>query len=151
MRRGRKNYYTNIVIKTLYVKSILLIKTSTRVGNAPPVWKRAQDQGLKESRLTIRGNKGQCLSVLKSIWQVATIIDIALVKYILMEKRSVSNVNLFYRKSEKNYQILLREKGRDQTQYYDKSPYTNRIVKRAKWQHRQRHKQVRLQSGYGPT
>ena len=31
-------------------------------------------------------------------------------------------------------------KGRDLTQSYDKSPYTNRIVKRVKWQHKQRHK-----------
>ena len=30
-----------------------------------------------------------------------------------------------------------REKGRDLTQSYDKSPYTNRNVKRAKWQHKQ--------------
>ena len=26
------------------------------------------------------------------------------------------------------------------TQFYDKSPYTNRNVKRAKWQHKERHK-----------
>ena len=32
----------------------------------------------------------------------------------------------------------IREKGRDLTQSYDKSPYTNRNVKRAKWQHKQR-------------
>ena len=44
-----------------------------------------------------------------------------------------------------------REKGRDLTQSYDKSPYTNRNVKRAKWQHKQRHKKVRLNSGCGPT
>ena len=37
-----------------------------------------------------------------------------------------------------------REKGRDLTQSYDKSPYTNRNVKRAKWQQKQRHKKVRL-------
>ena len=36
--------------------------------------------------------------------------------------------------------IIAREKGRDLTQSYDKSPYTNRNVKRAKWQHKQRHK-----------
>ena len=45
----------------------------------------------------------------------------------------------------------LREKGTDLTQSYDKSPYTNRNVKRAKWQHKQRHKKVRLNSGCGPT
>ena len=45
----------------------------------------------------------------------------------------------------------LREKGRDLTQSYDKSPYTNRNVKRAKGQHKQRHKKVRLNSGCGPT
>ena len=33
-----------------------------------------------------------------------------------------------------------REKGRDLTQSYDKSPNTNRKVKRTKWQHKQRHK-----------
>ena len=32
--------------------------------------------------------------------------------------------------------LLSREKGRDLTQSYDKSPYTNRNVKRAKWQHK---------------
>ena len=44
---------------------------------------------------------------------------------------------------------IIREKGRDLTQSYDKSPYTNRNVKRAKWQHKQRHKKVRLNSGCG--
>ena len=44
------------VIKTVYQK---YIKASARVGYAPPVWKRAQVQGLKESRLTIRGDEDQ--------------------------------------------------------------------------------------------
>ena len=44
-----------------------------------------------------------------------------------------------------------KEKGRDLTQSYDKNPYTNRNVKRAKRQHKQRYKKVRLQSGCGPT
>ena len=34
----------------------------------------------------------------------------------------------------------LREKGRYLTRSYDKSPYTSRNFKRAKWQHKQRHK-----------
>ena len=42
---------------------------------------------------------------------------------------------------------FIRKKGRDLTQCYDKSHYTSRNVKRAKWQHKQRHKQVRLYSG----
>ena len=46
---------------------------------------------------------------------------------------------------------VLREKGRDLTQSYDKSPYANRYVKRAKWQHKKRRKKVRLHSGCGPT
>ena len=50
--------------------------------------------------------------------------------------------------SRKNGRI---EKWRDLTQSYDKSPYTNRNVKRAKWQHKQRHKKVRLNSGCRPT
>ena len=32
------------------------------------------------------------------------------------------------------------QKGGDLTQSYDKSPYTNRNVKGAKWQYKQRHK-----------
>ena len=47
---------------------------------------------------------------------------------------------------------IAKEKGRDLTQSYDKSPYTSRNVKRAKQQHiKQRHKKVRLYSGCGPT
>ena len=46
---------------------------------------------------------------------------------------------------------IRRQKGEDLTQSYDKSPYTNRNVKRAKWQHKQRHKKVRLNSNCGPT
>ena len=43
--------------------------------------------------------------------------------------------------TQKNKKLQIeREKGRDLTQSYDKSPYTNRNVKRAKWQHKQRHK-----------
>ena len=45
---------------------------------------------------------------------------------------------------------LLREKGRDLTQPYDKIPYTNKNVKRAKRQRKQRNKKVRLHSGCGP-
>ena len=44
-----------------------------------------------------------------------------------------------------------RQKGGDLTQSYDKSPYTNRNVKGTKWQHKQRHKKVRLNSYSGPT
>ena len=39
-----------------------------------------------------------------------------------------------------NYFDTHREKGRDLTQSYDKSPYTTRNVKRAKWQQKQHHK-----------
>ena len=44
-----------------------------------------------------------------------------------------------------------RQKGGDLTQSYDKSPYTNSNVKRAKRQHKQHHKKVRLYSSCGPT
>ena len=47
--------------------------------------------------------------------------------------------------------IIFGEKGRDLTQSYDKIPYTNRNVIRAKWQHKQRYKRGRLYSGCGPT
>ena len=36
-------------------------------------------------------------------------------------------------------QYIWKQKG-DLTQSYDKSPYTNRNVKREKWQHKQSHK-----------
>ena len=39
--------------------------------------------------------------------------------------------------------MMIREKkGRYLTQSYDKSPYTNRNVKRAKWQQKQRNKKL---------
>ena len=37
------------------------MKTSARVGFTPPVWKRAQIQRLKESRLIIRGDEDRGL------------------------------------------------------------------------------------------
>ena len=43
------------------------------------------------------------------------------------------------------------EDKKEEIQSYDKSPYTNINVKRAKWQHKQRHKKVRLHSDCGPT
>ena len=48
---------TSKVIKTVYQK---YIKTSARVGYAPPVWKRAHVQGLKESRITIKWDECHC-------------------------------------------------------------------------------------------
>ena len=35
--------------------------------------------------------------------------------------------------------LSTREKGRDLTQYYDKSPYTNRKIQKATWQHKKSH------------
>ena len=40
------------------------VQTSAIVGYAPPVWKRAQVQGLKELRQTIRGEWGSVFCVL---------------------------------------------------------------------------------------
>ena len=53
------------VIKTVYKKNI---KTSARVGYVPPVWKRGQVQGLKESRLTIREIEDQGLVASEEVW-----------------------------------------------------------------------------------
>ena len=47
--------------------------------------------------------------------------------------------------------MISTSRERDLTQSYDKSPYANRNVKRTNWQHKQRHKKVRLHSGCGPT
>ena len=49
---------TSKVIKIVYQK---YINTSARVGYAPPTWKRAQVKGMRESRLTIRGDEDQGL------------------------------------------------------------------------------------------
>ena len=53
------------VMKTVYEK---YIKTSTRVGYAPSVLKRAQVQGLTGSRLTIRGEEDQGLVSCEEVW-----------------------------------------------------------------------------------
>ena len=59
-------YYTNTLGDKYYIKNI---KTSATVGYAPPVWKRAQVQGLKESRLTIRGDgDDQGIVSSKEVW-----------------------------------------------------------------------------------
>ena len=44
------------------------IKTSTREGYAPPVWKRAQVQGLKEFRQTIRGDEDRGIVSSEEVW-----------------------------------------------------------------------------------
>ena len=62
---------------------------------------------------------------------------------------TLNSRNIFLIYTQRNFSWT-REKGRDLTQSYDKSPYTNRNVKRAKWQHKQRHKKVRLNSACGP-
>ena len=56
---------TRQVIKTVNQENI---KTSARVGYAPTVWKRAQVQGLKESRLTIRGDEDRVLVSFEEAW-----------------------------------------------------------------------------------
>ena len=53
------------VIKTVYQE---YIKTSARVGYAPPVLKRAHVKELKESRLTIRGEEDQGLVSSDEVW-----------------------------------------------------------------------------------
>ena len=42
-------------------------------------------------------------------------------------------------------------KGRDLTQSYDKSPYTNRKIQKATWQHKKRHQKLWLHNHCGPT
>ena len=44
------------------------MQTSARVDYAPPIWKRAQVQWLKESRLTIRGAMIRDLVSSEEIW-----------------------------------------------------------------------------------
>ena len=42
-------------------------------------------------------------------------------------------------------------KGRDLTQPYDRSPYTDRKIQKATWQHKERHQKLRLHNDCGPT
>ena len=58
----------------------------------------------------------------------------------------IANENARFKRNESEWQ-----KGRDLTQSNDKGPFNNRNVKRVKWQHKQRHKKVRLHSGCGST
>ena len=62
-----------------------------------------------------------------------------LTERVRIEIRNVC-VSVFYATCNDISVIYKREKGRDLTQSYDKSPYTNRNVKMSKWQHEQRHK-----------
>ena len=45
----------------------------------------------------------------------------------------------------------VKRKGRDLTQPYDRSPYTDRKIQKATWQHKERHQKLRLHNDCGPT
>ena len=62
---------------------------------------------------------------------------IILTKYDAVHPAVVSGKNVLIRDAN-NFDK--REKGRDLTRSHDKSPYISRNVKRAEWQHKQRHK-----------
>ena len=55
------------MIKIVYQK---YTNASARVGYAPPIWKRAQVKGLKESRPTIRVDEDQGLVSFKEVYQI---------------------------------------------------------------------------------
>ena len=86
--------------------------------------------------------------VLSRFWHISC-IRTSSVTLCPMKWKSTRNVKAL--RNSVQVQQVIREKGRDLTQSYDKSPYTNRNVKRAKWQHKQRHKKVRLHRGCGQT
>ena len=50
------------------------------------------------------------------------------------------DLNVTVGQENTDYERVIKKKGRYLTQPFDKSPYTNRIVKKVKWQHKQRHK-----------
>ena len=45
-----------------------MYKGTAKEGYAPPVWKRVQIQGMKESRLTIRVDEDQGLVFFEEVW-----------------------------------------------------------------------------------
>ena len=45
---------------------------------------------------------------------------------------------------------MSREKGRDLTQPYDRSPYTDRKIQKSTCQHKERHQKLRLHNDCGP-
>ena len=47
--------------------------------------------------------------------------------------------------------IMEREKGRDLTKSYDKSPCTDKKIKKATWEHKNATKKLRLHNDCGPT
>ena len=55
--------------------------------------------------------------------------------------------NDFWHKYAKN----VRKNGRDLTQSYDKSPYSNKKFKKAKWQHKNNNQKFRLHNNWRPA
>ena len=47
--------------------------------------------------------------------------------------------------------LYIRDKERDLTQSYDKSPYTHRKFQKVTWEHKKLHQKLWLQNDCGPT
>ena len=78
--------------------------TSARKGYAPSVWKRAQVQGLKESRLTIRRDGIGALSPLRRFGQVPSYSPYRLVSQsAILKERSVQGCR---RVKHKTFRLL---------------------------------------------
>ena len=60
-----------------------------------------------------------------------------IIKYHMYEY--ITKHHIHTHKHHKCFTLRKEKKVRDLTQSYDKSPYTSRKVKKAKWQHKQRH------------
>ena len=58
---------------------------------------------------------------------------------------------MLYCQTQKLCCAIMREKGRDLTQSYDKRPYTHRKIQKATWQHKKRHHKCRLHNDCRPT
>ena len=94
-------------------------------------------------KVTLHKNKKYTTHVSKKLTSILNV-------KILVNPLSTLNVKKITLRAIFLHEHLI-EKGRDLTQSYDKSPYTNRNVKKGKVTHKQRHKKVRLNSGCGPT
>ena len=125
------------------------VQIGNRVNNLCNAW--------SVEGVTVYGHHPECRV---TFWRGLILFDKISVPTIELSLETISNVSLHINTNVtiiwrwifiRDITVVVWENGRDLTQSYDKSPYTNRNVKRAKWQHKQRHKKVRLNSGCGPT
>ena len=89
---------------------------------------------IKEVMLFACGRMHRLCHIPLDSWMLVHVIYVL---YIALEEDATCIILHFIHIKTQN---LIREKGRDLTQSFGKSPYTNREIQKASWQHKNRHK-----------